>query len=264
MAFYFFLGVIPLLVFVGLLAGRWIQLEGAGDLSVPFFHAMPKEASEFLRGELREGADHGAIAPLSVAGFLWLTTTGIHNLMDVFETLVHARPRPWWKQRLIALLWVVAGLASLAAATWVLLLANGAAASGGHRLPALLRAVSSFVAAGWQRFGVLFVFLGMLSAGLAIFYRTAVVHPPRIRRRVWPGTIVALVLWGLASWAFGVYVTAAGGYSVYYGSLATVAIILLWLYLTSLALVVGAEVNAQLEGMRDPAGAAVLPEDSVV
>ena len=43
-----------------------------------------------------------------------------------------------------------------------------------------------------------------------------------------------------------------GHYAVYYGSLATVAVILLWLYLTSLALVVGAEVNAQLEGVREP------------
>ena len=66
--------------------------------------------------------------------------------------------------------------------------------------------------------------------GLAIFYRTAVVHPPGVRRRVWPGTIVALLFWALVSWAFGHYVRTIAHYAVYYGSLATVAVILLWLY----------------------------------
>jgi membrane protein len=68
---------------------------------------------------------------------------------------------------------------------------------------------------------------------------------------VWTGTLVALLLWALVSWAFGTYVRTIAHYAVFYGSLATVAVILLWLYLTSLALVVGAEVNAVLEGMRD-------------
>jgi membrane protein len=72
-----------------------------------------------------------------------------------------------------------------------------------------------------------------------------------VQRKVWTGTFVALSLWALVSWAFGTYVRTIAHYAVFYGSLATVAVILLWLYLTSLALVVGAEVNAILEGMRD-------------
>jgi len=261
MAFYFFLGTIPLLVFAGLLVGNIVQREGAEELSGPLYRAMPKVASDFFRNELHEIADASAptIAPLSVLGFLWLTTNGVHNLMDVFELLLHARPRSWWKQRLIAVVWVVAGLAALAALTWMVLLVNGAASGlSGRHFPALLKRISDFLAQGWQRFGVLLVFIGMVSVGLAIFYRTAVVHPPGIRRRVWTGTFVALILWGLVSWAFGTYVKTIAHYAVFYGSLATVAVILLWLYLTSLALLVGAEVNAHLEGMRDASGAAVL------
>ena len=86
------------------------------------------------------------------------------------------------------------------------------------------------------------------------------IHPRGVRRRVWAGTIVALVLWGLVSWAFGTYVKAIADYAVYYGSLATVAVILLWLYLSSLSLLVGAEVNAHLEGMRVPSGATMVRE----
>ena len=263
MAFYFFLGIIPLLVFAGLLVGNVVQREGAEELSGPLYRAMPKVASDFFRNELYEIADASAptIAPLSVLGFLWLTTNGVHNLMDVFEILVQARARVWWKQRLIAVVWVVAGLGALAAMTWLVLLVNGAAHGlSAHRFPALLHRLSNFLAEGWLRAGVLLVFLGMVSVGLAIFYRTAVVHPPGIRRRVWAGTFVALVLWGLVSWGFGTYVKTIAHYAVYYGSLATVAVILLWLYLTSLAIVVGAEVNAHLEGTRDPSGAAVIHE----
>jgi membrane protein len=46
-------------------------------------------------------------------------------------------------------------------------------------------------------------------------------------------------------------VSSLGNYALYYGSLAAVAVLLIWLYLSSLALVFGAEVNAQLEGVRD-------------
>lgn len=256
MAFYFFLGTIPLLVFVGLLVGNIVQRQGAEALATPLYRAMPRVASELFRHELYKIADASAptVAPLGVLGFLWLTTNGVHNLMDVFELLVGARPRPWWKQRLIAVVWVVAGLLALAGTTWLVLFINGAAAGVGSpkHLPALFRRLSDFVAQGWQRFGVLTLFLVITSFGLATFYRTAVEHPPGIRRRVWTGTIVALLLWGLVSWAFGKYVQSIAHYAVYYGSLATVAVTLLWLYLTSLALLVGAEVNAHQEGMRDP------------
>ncbi len=255
MAFYFFLGTIPLLVFVGLLIGTIVQKEGAEELAMPLYRAMPRVASDLFRHELDKIAEAKAssLAPLSLVGFLWLTSNGIHNLMDVFELLVGAKPRPWLKQRFIALVWVLGGLASIAAMTWFLLLINGLATEiGSHNLPSIVRQIGDFLARGWQRFGVLLVFVAMLSAAVAMFYRTSVVHPPGVRRRVWLGTFVALVIWGVVSWAFGTYVTTIANYAVFYGSLATVAVTLLWLYLTSLALLIGAEVNAVLEGMREP------------
>jgi membrane protein len=254
MAFYFFLGTIPLLVFVGLLVGSVVQREGAEELAAPLYRAMPKAASDLFRNELYKIADanSSSLAPVSMVGFLWLTSNGIHNLMDVFEILVGAPPRSWLRQRLIAVFWVIGSLAAIAATTWILLAINGVATGlSAHRLPSLLRGGSAFLAQGWQRFGVLLVFIAMTIVALAIFYRTAVRHPPGVKRKVWTGTFIALLLWALVSWGFGTYVRTIAHYAVFYGSLATVAVILLWLYLTSLALVVGAEVNAILEGMRD-------------
>ncbi|MEA2750182.1 MAG: rane protein [Myxococcales bacterium] len=267
MAFYFFLGMIPLLVFVGLLVGNVVQREGAEELAAPLYRAMPRAASQLLQHELYEIADAnaGSIAPLSIAGFMWLTTNGVHNLMDVFEILVGAQPRTWFRQRLIAVMWVAGTLVAIAVSTWGLLWINGAASGlTARHLPALFHGASEFLFQGWRRFGILLVFVAMMSVGLAIFYRTAVRHPPGVQRKVWTGTFVALTLWALVSWGFGTYVRTIAHYAVFYGSLATVAVILLWLYLTSLALVVGAEVNAILEGMRDPAGPPSVRPPNVV
>jgi membrane protein len=55
----------------------------------------------------------------------------------------------------------------------------------------------------------------------------------------------------LVSWAFGAYVSSLGSYALFYGGLAAVAVLLFWFYLSSLALLLGAELNAQLEGVRD-------------
>ena len=71
---------------------------------------------------------------------------------------------------------------------------NGAATDlTARHVPALVRGASDFLAQGWNRFGILLVFVAMLSVGLAIFYRTSVRHPPGIQRKVWSGTFVAFV-----------------------------------------------------------------------
>jgi membrane protein len=259
MSFYFFLGIIPLLVFGGLLLGRILQSESADDLAAPLYRVMPGVAGDMLRSEIHAiaSAHVTSVAPLSLLGFLWLTSNGFHNLMDVFELLIGARPRPWWRQRVIAIGWVAATLVIVAGALWVLLVTNVAFEGDAMRVPVLLRRIRALVAEGWHRIGVLSVFATIWMVGLATFYRVAVVHPSAVRRRVWPGTFVAMTLWAIVSWAFGTYVRTIGDYAVYYGSLATVAVLLLWLYLTSLSFIVGAEVNAQLEGVREP------PEESL-
>ena len=89
------------------------------------------------------------------------------------------------------------------------------------------------------------------TAVLATFYRYSVSHSKRVERRVFPGAVVAVVLWLVISWAFGLYVSTLAEYAVFYGSLAAVAVLLVWLWLTSLAILVGAELNSQLEGLRD-------------
>jgi membrane protein len=103
----------------------------------------------------------------------------------------------------------------------------------------------------WEKLAVLLAFTLTALTGLATFYRVAVRHPAGVRRRVWPGALLAFTAWLVVSWGFGAYVSSLGRYALFYGSVAAVAVLLIWFYLTSWSLLIGAELNAQLEGLRD-------------
>jgi membrane protein len=284
MAFNFFLSIIPLLVLVGFVLGHFIRKNGVDELMGPFLDTVPAASADMIRKELQRlagTADATSVAPLSILGFLWLTASGIHHMMDVFEGVAKAAPRPWWKQRAIAFGAVLAGLLAVCATTWVILEADAQLhahdatptqpdhprlfaapppavetttthvsrgrepASAHHERKRLLARLHST----WENYVAIGVMLAVGLASLAAFYRYGVEHPAGVRRRAWPGAIIALAAWLLCSWGFGNYVISLGKYAVYYGSLAAVAVLLVWLWLTSLALLLGAEVNAQLEGV---------------
>ncbi|MDB4968317.1 MAG: Inner rane protein YihY, formerly thought to be RNase [Myxococcales bacterium] len=254
MAFYFFLGTIPLMMMAGLIVGRVLAGAGAENLLAPLYRVLPEVARELVRSEVGDiaAASGASLAPLSLLGFLWLTSNGFHNLMDVFELLIAAKPRVWWRQRVIAMVWVAATLTAALASVALLAAVLGwtAGIRDAGQVPILVRRVR--IGPSWQAAGVLLAFVGVMLLGVAAFYRVAVVHPRGVRRRVWPGAIVAMSLWVAVSWTFSAYVHVIGHYAIFYGGLATVAVTLLWFYLSSLSFVIGAEVNAQLEGVRDP------------
>jgi len=279
MAFNFFLSVVPLLVLLGFVLGRVVRKRGVEAVVGPLLETIPEASADLVRHELERmaGASTASIAPLGLVMFLWLTSSGIHQMMDVFELAAHAPRRAWWKQRVIALVTVVVGLGAFASAAWALVKgddyvhrndtfdlmpaapapAGSARATTGTRsakdarpaTPAKRRHLLSRLHAPWERAvaGGTVLLVGFV--GLAGFYRVAVEHRPGVRRRGCQGAVAAIVTWLLISWVFGSYIGSLSTYAVYYGSLAAVAVLLVWLYLTSLSLLLGAEVNARLEGV---------------
>ncbi len=282
-AFWMFLSLVPLLVLLGYLVGQVARTRGVDALLDPVLELVPSNAVGLIRKEISRmsGSNAAPVAPLGVAGFLWTASAGIHNLMDVFETAVKARRRPWWQQRVMAVGWVLVGLATACGLAWVLVKADAelnaydtpatapssspapsaAPGRGEHGQasraapapkpkPSLRRRVHRALSAPGEKTFAAVLLLGAAFALLAGFFWFAVEHPPGVRRRVLPGTATALASWLGVSWAFGAYAVSIADYALYYGGLTAVAILLLWLYLSSLALVVGAEVNAQVEGLR--------------
>ena len=103
-------------------------------------------------------------------------------------------------------------------------------------------------AAGWTARIITWLFAGVaFMAGLAMLYRVGPDRDQRDWKWVSIGAIVAVILWLVASILFRVYVANFGTYNETYGSLAAVVILLFWLYLTCFVILLGAEINAELE-----------------
>lgn len=97
---------------------------------------------------------------------------------------------------------------------------------------------------GWLRWPLLGIFV---TFGLALLYRHAPNRGDVRMRWVTTGSIVAVLLWLAVSVGFSLYVSHFGNYSDIYGSLGAVIILLLWFYLSAFAILLGAELNAQME-----------------
>jgi membrane protein len=92
---------------------------------------------------------------------------------------------------------------------------------------------------------------GLVTCMVAAFFRIAIQRPHVERRRILPGAVLTVALWLAVSTLFSLYVATLGRYATFYGSLATVAIFLFWLWLLALSLLIGAELNARLERERE-------------
>src|SRR5688572_1684302 len=107
MAFHFFLSLLPLLVFIGYVVGLVARKHGAQAVLSPIVDNLPATTEAILQKEIVRLAGADTLGPLAAVGFLWIAAGGTHGLMDAVEQVVGAARRPWWKQRLLALVWVV-------------------------------------------------------------------------------------------------------------------------------------------------------------
>lgn len=101
---------------------------------------------------------------------------------------------------------------------------------------------------------------GLAILALAAVYRYAPARSPSHWQLVSGGAVVATVLWIAASLAFATYVSTFGSYDRTYGSLSAVIILLLWFYLSAYAILVGAELNAELERLTSRTASGRAPE----
>jgi membrane protein len=285
MAFHFFLSLLPLLVFIGYLVGLIARRRGVDAVLSPMLDNLPATSEALVRKEVERLAGSGAatLGPAAALSFLWVASGGTHGLMNAIENVIGAPKRSWIKKRLYALGWVVATLSMVTASAFALVKWDAAvhpraprtavvtttspastsvtssSGSSSRRASTSERAAPDAPRGRRQRIlrssGERALGLGVsvlfATAVLAAFYRFSVSHSKRVRRRVLPGAALAVVLWLIISWGFGIYVSSLAEYAVFYGSVAAVAVLLVWLWLTSLAILVGAELNSQLEGIRD-------------
>jgi membrane protein len=245
MAFNLFLAAIPMLGLAGWLMARLLQKSPhALDSLSLVLDLAPAELHELILRHF-ERFSVGAVAPFAVLGSLWLASSAFHTLMSVFETAVGARPRPFWQKRALSVLCVLVAICAFGMSGSLAL-----AIAGG---PAALLQQLGAGAFGTRFTHVVTLVVSVLitTALLAAFFRIAV-QRPGIPRRVWPGAAMAVGIGCSASYAFAYYAATLAEFSLYYGSLAAVAVGMVWLWLWCAALLLGAELNVQLENRTNP------------
>jgi membrane protein len=240
MAFDLFLASIPLLALCG-----WALARVVADN--PDVVRDMTQVMAFAPGQVRELIiDHSrrfdeGVAPFALVSAIWMASSALHTPMRVLEKALGVRARAWWQCRLIALGCVIAMLLAVALSAFITLGLMGGPAALLNRLREPDAAPPSFHYSG------LVLGIGVITVLLAGFYWVAVQAPPP--RRVWPGSIGAMLLVTLASAVLALYVNKLSSLAVYYGSLTAVAVFLLWLWLCSAGVLLGALLNAYLEAL---------------
>jgi membrane protein len=190
--------------------------------------------------ESRGTAGFALVASTLVA--LWSASGYLGAFIRASNVIYETREgRPFWKLRPLQLLLTLVVVLLLAVMALGVVLTGPIVSDVADPIGVSDTAVSIWNYAKWLLIAVLFV----LMIGL-IYYAS-----PNVRQRgfkwITAGGVVALVVWLLASAGFGLYVSQFGSYNTVYGSLAGVVIILIWMWLTNLAILFGHELNAERE-----------------
>ncbi len=255
LAYYFLLALFPLLLFltsvIGLIIGSGTGLRHS--LFNYLGKVLPGSASQLVSDTMLEvsNASGGGKISFGILAALWAASNGMGAISQSLNAAYHVEEsRSWWKQRLIAVALTIA-LAILIISALVLVLYGGKIADG--------------LAASYG-FGVVFVALWkvlqwplvliFLLLGFALIYYWAPDLKDQDWRWVTPGSTIAVALWLLVSLAFRLYLHFFDSYSKTYGSLGAVIVLMLWFYLTGVSILIGGEINSDIEALAARKGAA--------
>jgi membrane protein len=242
-AYFGFLSMIPAVATVVLLIGLFAKPSFLADMVGRLDGLIPAVALEVLAGQLvalldqpRAGLGIGLLVSSVIA--IWSGSRGVAALM--FATS-RTRSEPE-KRNIVSAVGIsivttlLAGLGMIAVLTLVAVIP-----AYFTYLPWLGTHQELLLLLRWP----LLLVLGVM--GIAAFYRFAPDRKSHRARWIWPGAIIAAVLWLLACAIFSFYVERLGNFEATFGSLATAIVLLLWMYNSALITVLGATINAELE-----------------
>ena len=243
-AFYAFLAFVPLLAAIVLLYGLAADpAEVAGHIRT-LAQSLPRDAATLIGEQLRSMTE----SPQGAKGFALLVAIllAIYGASKGSSAIVTAlnvayevkESRNFIRTTLLSLVMTLgamavlfAGVGAISAMAWVDQLLPGAS-------PILRGAVPILFWAGAAL---------LVSFGVALVYRYGPNRPDAPWRWISPGSALATLLWVAASFGFGLYVSRFGNYNATYGSLGGVIVFLTWLYLSAYILLMGGELNSELE-----------------
>ena len=243
LAYYFFLALFPAVLFIIALASFFPLTNFIDDVVRTLRPIAPPDVLSFLEEQLRRisNTDSGGILTIGILGAIWSSSAAVVAIVGSLNRAYDIdEGRPWWKVWLTAI--------GLTFALAVLVLTSLTLVVAGPTVAAYL---SSAVGLGpifesaWTilRWPLAFV---LVSTAVGLVYYFA---PDAEQDWVWitPGAVVGTLLWILVSLAFKFYLANFADYNATYGAVGGVIVLLLWFYISGLAILVGAELNAEIE-----------------
>lgn len=246
LSYYFLLALFPLLLFLMSLLGYFAEAgsELRNKLITYLATVMPSSAITLVHATLDEitQATGGGKLSLGILAALWAASNGMGAISDTLNAAYAVKEqRSWWKVRLVSIgLTITVSILIVAALAIVLF--------GGQ--------LGERVATHFGFSGIFTVVWKILQWPIALFFLLLTFDliysfAPDVRRRKkkwWTlGSVAAVVIWLLVSFGFRLYLHFFNSYSVTYGSLGALIVLMLWFYFTGLAILIGGEINSELE-----------------
>ncbi len=203
-----------------------------------------------VHGLQRSRGAAGVIVVVGLAGAVWSASSYISAFRRASNAIYDiGEGRPIWRTLPVQLGLTVVMLVLLAISAFAVVVTGGLARHVGNLLGVGSTAVTVWDIAKWP------VLLLVVSFMFSLLYWAA----PNVRhpgfRWITPGGIFAVVVWVIASAAFALYVANFGSYNKTYGALGGIIIFLVWLWISNIAVLLGAELNAEIQrGRRIEAG----------
>jgi len=246
LTYYAVLALFPAAIALLSLVGLVGQSQSTVDTLLQILRDVgASSAADTLRPTLTQLADSaspGLALILGIALGLWSASAYVGAFGRAMNRIYQIEEgRPIWKLRPLMLLLTLVTVLLTALAAVALVLTGPAAQAVGEAIGLGSTAVTVWSIAKWPALLLVVVVIVAL-----LYYATPNVQQPKFRW-ISVGALLAIVTWIVASAAFGFYVANFSSYNKTYGSLAGVIVFLLWLWITNLALLFGAELDAELE-----------------
>jgi membrane protein len=243
--FYSFLAFVPAIIVIVTIYGLVADPADIRRQVHNFASALPNEVERFIEQQITSigsasGAGVSITLVIAIALALWSASGGMASLVTGINVARdQTEPKSFVKKRAKALALTFGAVVLLVVMMFLI-----------AALPSVL-ADAGLGTVGRVAFNVLRwpVLAIVMVLALGVLYRVAVQEPKEARFSVLTsGAVVAMLIWLVVSGLFGVYTASFASYSKTYGSLASIVVVLLWLYLSALAVLVGAEVDGIQSG----------------
>jgi membrane protein len=254
LSYYFLLALFPLLLvmmaLLGIFADQGTELRN--NLIAYLGQVMPASAGDLVKSTVEELSNASGAGKISfgLLATVWAASNGMGAISETLNTAYEVKEtRPYWKTRLVAI-GLTAALALLIISALALLLYGFQIADA----IAIKAGLGDAFTITWKIVQWPIVLFFILVGFNLIYY-----FAPDIKKQEWkwvtPGAAIGVALWLLVSFGFKLYLSYFNSYSATYGSLGALIIMMLWFYFTGMAIMIGGEINSEIENAAAEAGA---------